>query len=652
MQPQEVCDSTASVAVPPLLLRTPAPRPTESLQGYVLRLSEANGYDTPWHVLTASGFSQDEMEGAGLPHRKLARVLSDKADALDPIAYHTTNEAGDRVFTLLGHRVGQGLSSAPLRLSAAHLCCRCVAEHGFVDALFDLSMAVACPIHRTWLTERCPACTKPLRFLRPGLLVCRCGARLDGAPEQPADPAVADLMAVLRAVLHRAPVDGDLSQGLPVDHLMAMPLAAMVRRLPAMARFAAAPAADPRASVTVCAQALADWPRGFHAYLGDVGRRVGLASEISIRKRFLKFYEGMFKSSTDNYSARDVAWMRDEFVRYGATQAPDAVVDPRLLRRLGSDAPKRLLNQSEMIEGMGVHLKTLRGLVDRGAVGAVRVGTAGRTRRMFDAAACAPLIEVARELGTPIQTREAAARLQLPVRVLERLAESGVYEQRLQLRQNARYYPGEIDAFRNRLTARAPRIEAIPLEAQPVVSLALALRKSRFHDHDAKAQFVVDYLEGRVDALGRTGDTTSSILFSRALLAERVANARSAASGDTLSQSEACRLLGVDHVAVSQLAELGFLQTSPGREGVRVSRASLEAFIRTHVALNGVARDAGTNSRRLMRVCQEAGIPVLELQRVAGSRMPFIERDHLARLGALLAASPKNPGSKRALTVF
>src|SRR5208283_4872180 len=35
----------------PLLVRHPAPFPTESLFGYILRLSEENGYTTPWSLL-------------------------------------------------------------------------------------------------------------------------------------------------------------------------------------------------------------------------------------------------------------------------------------------------------------------------------------------------------------------------------------------------------------------------------------------------------------------------------------------------------------------------------------------------------------------------------------------------------------------------
>jgi len=34
----------------PLLVRHPAPKPTESLLGYVLRVSEGNGYSSPWSV--------------------------------------------------------------------------------------------------------------------------------------------------------------------------------------------------------------------------------------------------------------------------------------------------------------------------------------------------------------------------------------------------------------------------------------------------------------------------------------------------------------------------------------------------------------------------------------------------------------------------
>jgi hypothetical protein len=70
-----------------LLVRHPAPFPTESLLGYILRLTQENGYSTPWGVLKLARMSQHDFERLGLKVAKLARVVGRSAAELDRLAY-------------------------------------------------------------------------------------------------------------------------------------------------------------------------------------------------------------------------------------------------------------------------------------------------------------------------------------------------------------------------------------------------------------------------------------------------------------------------------------------------------------------------------------------------------------------------------------
>ena len=58
----------------PLLVRHPAPFPTESLLGYILRLTEVNGYTTPWSLFLLAQIRQHEARSTGMKVAKLARV--------------------------------------------------------------------------------------------------------------------------------------------------------------------------------------------------------------------------------------------------------------------------------------------------------------------------------------------------------------------------------------------------------------------------------------------------------------------------------------------------------------------------------------------------------------------------------------------------
>jgi hypothetical protein len=71
----------------PLLVRHPAPDPTESLLGYVLRVSEGNGYSSPWSVYCLAGMKSNEMRVSGVKLEKLARITNWPQAKLDAITY-------------------------------------------------------------------------------------------------------------------------------------------------------------------------------------------------------------------------------------------------------------------------------------------------------------------------------------------------------------------------------------------------------------------------------------------------------------------------------------------------------------------------------------------------------------------------------------
>ena len=88
-----------------LLVVTPSHKANESLWGYALRISEENGYETPWHMLNYVGIDQRAMKTAGFPHQKLAILVGKPAIALEPISYSGQVANGVREFKILGQLV-------------------------------------------------------------------------------------------------------------------------------------------------------------------------------------------------------------------------------------------------------------------------------------------------------------------------------------------------------------------------------------------------------------------------------------------------------------------------------------------------------------------------------------------------------------------
>jgi hypothetical protein len=207
----------------PLLVRHPAPYPTESLLGYVLRLSEKNGYVSPSAVCRLAGIKQNDLGAIGLRVEGLAAIASCTAADLNQIAF-AHSVSGRRSSQLLGHR----LVPAELSLAKAKLCPQCVAEKGFIEAHWHLELMVACPIHRCRATSECPKCGDRLRWFRPGLLECDCGGNLQDSDMPKVSSSEASLLGIIRRKLLRYPAADENPLALPQDQLMAMDLRSML----------------------------------------------------------------------------------------------------------------------------------------------------------------------------------------------------------------------------------------------------------------------------------------------------------------------------------------------------------------------------------------------------------------------------------------
>src|ERR1035438_594813 len=143
----------------PLLVRHPAPRPTESLVGYVLRLSEVNGYNSMWSLYDLAGLKQSEVRTCGFKLEKLAAIANRSSSELHHIGFSAPLNK-PRWARLLGHQV----VPTDLKILTPGLCPLCVAEMGFIEAHWHLTLMVGCPIHGCIPATFCPECGKRLRL--------------------------------------------------------------------------------------------------------------------------------------------------------------------------------------------------------------------------------------------------------------------------------------------------------------------------------------------------------------------------------------------------------------------------------------------------------------------------------------------------------
>jgi hypothetical protein len=161
---------------------TPKPEKDEGFISYLLRLTEANGYDTPSWILSLSGIDHMELqwkftfvfscsEGA----KKLAKLTGNTPSDLIGLLYlpapsskHTTCDVDYNFY-------GAFVNRSIIRPHCPKVCVQCLAESGYCRRVWDCSLVTVCPIHECLLLDTCPKCKRRLKAIRNRLSVCVCG---------------------------------------------------------------------------------------------------------------------------------------------------------------------------------------------------------------------------------------------------------------------------------------------------------------------------------------------------------------------------------------------------------------------------------------------------------------------------------------------
>jgi hypothetical protein len=160
------------------------PRPGESLNGFLLRLSEVNAYRGIGDVLS-SLLLRDRPGTPQTLARLCLQVRTDKA-MLGQIGRAAAGDAHclDHYAALSLHDEAIFAHSCRIDLDAlmltqAQVCPKCLSELGIALEEWDLAPVTCCPTHRVYLVAACTRCETPLDWLRPSLFACaKCGADL------------------------------------------------------------------------------------------------------------------------------------------------------------------------------------------------------------------------------------------------------------------------------------------------------------------------------------------------------------------------------------------------------------------------------------------------------------------------------------------
>jgi hypothetical protein len=653
----------------PLLCRTPRPHQTESLFGFVLRASEANGYDTPRHIWRAADLPRGSDLAPRFPTGPLAAVLGLRRDALHPLAYRADLDSRGS-FKILGHPLGDDLRSGPLRLKYPAFCPRCVAETGYIDAYWDLSAAVACPIHGATVLTACPACRRRIGWERPGLLTCGCGGSLLEMKRPEASLPVLDLMRLLQSRLHGRTSTIQNAGGLPLEHLVSMPFAALLHLIAILGAIAGAenggsaaprssPAARassaavavpaklssaqgcPAAQVEAAAQILSEWPHRYHDFLRTLGEHnlVSGRKTVGMRKQFADFYETLFKNRP---AIREhAAFLREEFIAFGLQHWGKGIIDPRMLRDKTVLKNARFVSRSELARRHRLWAPTVRKMTESGALAGITVPMNGIERAVIDAQSTSIPAPITKVLGV----RQAAKRLGLTVRVLKRLREQGIYKTAERRGYAHSWFADETVTFRARLLALAPVSPGHTPSG--TVTLNEVMRRSTL-PVETRVAVVVALLKRSLEPAGRSGPSPGSILLRKQDVDTIIDGDLKPLLGATYSFAECAQKTGLCGTAIADAIKSGHLVQTVVRGYKRITAASLERFQSAYLPLAAVAQQNRRSPRLLVRLIRKKRLPVIFVARANhASPQGFIPRSRVPQLMAAIAEYVADRAARR-----
>lgn len=160
------------------LLRRPRPYSDESLAGYIIRLSQANYYESPKWIFQMSGlrlrgiyanvFNQEKDDLSGLSNISDVEVGMLWSMAFPAVAFSHPNVVRQvKVF-------GNVVLTSTLNYNRVQLCPICLQESPYYRSIWDLSVVSACPFHDCLLINRCPSCHQEIKWSRPSVVRCQC----------------------------------------------------------------------------------------------------------------------------------------------------------------------------------------------------------------------------------------------------------------------------------------------------------------------------------------------------------------------------------------------------------------------------------------------------------------------------------------------
>lgn len=410
-----------------MLVVTPKPLVAESLMGYLLHLTEVNAYPSTSYIISTLngrwyGSTVGRLDAA--PLAELAR--------LEPTALARLTMLPDGLPRAFVRVFGNDLPSYEVSSRTPKVCPQCLKEGSRCEAFWDLTQAVACPRHGVGLISTCPKCTKLLSWSRKKVTECKCGSDLTTWPTEAVTPQVRGLMELMRYLTYRGEAQTSPPEGW--RHLTHLTLRQLCKMMWVLAYVVRETSPNPartkarrnyRQELDHVAKMLSDWPHNFRAFL-EV-RYSDLVCESKPLPSFNRPFSWVCNGLISNVEDGAIAFqfLGDEVFRFAARHWTRSSIRKDLRLTASTETTFRWGTHSEACELLGLHMNTLKKLIDAGEISTKRIAGRGSRSIVIDLEHACSL----RQSQYPaISIRDAAKQVGVSIETLKAMCDSGLYE--------------------------------------------------------------------------------------------------------------------------------------------------------------------------------------------------------------------------------
>jgi len=627
-----------------LLPCRPKPDPTESLLNYVLRLSEKNGFGDPRAVLARAG-------GPVTAPRRLdvskLHALTGWGSELKRMVYSVSGDTENS--QLHGHIV----SYKDISLHRPKLCVECIRENGFVQAHFDLSVMVACPIHRTRTLTHCSTCGSELSVFRRGLLICKCGAALLNDNPQSVPDREVNLLDIIRRKTLSLSIPSESGTGFPRE-LECLDLRTLLSVVNVLGRHLRVKngleAADDMAvRVSVAAETLSEWPNHFFEMIDHFEEGFSERNPATFRK-------GRMRNLHMALLRLDVPFILAGFSEYANRNYGEGCRS-RLMGLSRDKYAPAYLSKGQIVKQYKISRRAVDRTIKQNAINEVNVVCGKRKRVFIDAH---EITFERTEICRLCSAEEAAKVIGIPARVLRCLLQLGLFRPTIQWANARKFDLLSVLEFRRRFD---PILEFRRKACSGMIRFDRLMGSVGISLH-VRAMVIDFILSRKLYATGSEDGSIGGILIPEELVLEARAHEQSIALGsnrESVGQFERDSALPVTAHEAAEKAECstealylllsrGILQGRKYKRTLWITHGSLARFIAQYVSVLSLARRIGTSTPALMDYCCRKNIEILIVRcGVNKWRQGFVLKTEVAKL---LCGAREERGRYSAKQVF